>query len=489
MGFGLTASGFILKDYGQFREEIRSLFRAKFGPAINLNQYEPFGQLVDIMSEKLAELHEELQSVHNSQAPSKAFGASLENVGELTGVLRKPATKGNGVITASGVLGTIIPVNSIVSVSGNSDSRFVTIAEATIAAGVNEIQNLEFSATPDAGQFTIVYDGEETSPILFSDNAATIQGYLNALPSLSGVTVSGSFAGDFVITFTGSDGQKPQNLLIFGSNSLEASSVAVSLSFTRTTAGVLPNVDIDVEAESAGLIEAPAGSLTVIETVVPGWNSVTNALDIVPGTEIETDAEYRLRRAQTPSLFGSATEEALRSSVLSLADVDACRVFSNRTSVTDGNGRPPKCFEVIVLGGDEDQIANAIWLDMPAGIESFGEINVSIVDSQGFNQTIKFSRPEEVDIYIDVTLTVDDDYPVGGDDAVKDAIVSFARENFSIGNDVLTYKILCAIAEVNGIIDVVIDIGTTISPSGDANITIEDYQIASFDTSRITVTS
>lgn len=501
MAFGVTLEGFNLKRLADSQAEIEQELRNGLGNGINLLPTELLGQIVGIFAERDALIWEAILAVYNSQYPDTASGVSLDNVVSITGIKRLEATKGSGTAAngnagiAYGTLATIIPAGSIISVDGNPEARFVTTNVAVIGAGTNEVQDIDFSAVPDAGNWTLIFDSDETGTLAFNDNAAAVQSALNALPSLSAVTVSGNYTAGFTVTFAGADGSQDQPLLQIGTNTLTASAVQVNVTFVQTTPGVLPNVAVDVEAETAGEIPAYANTLTVIETPVAGWASFNNPFDITPGKNIETDAELRLRRAITLATAGAGTIEAIRSAILAIDEVEACVVYENIDDVTDGFGRPPHSVEAVILGGDDDEIADVIWVTAPAGIKKHGSETVGIIDSQGFNQTIKFSRPDEVDIYLELDITIDTpNFPIGGDAALKQQIVDYARENFSIGDDVIvfgTISIASAIGEVggvSGIIDYEIRIGTSASPTLDDNIVIAPDEIAAFDTSRITIT-
>lgn len=500
MAFGITPQGFSLKRLSDSRDEIETELRGALGNGINLLPTELLGQIVGIFAERDALIWEALLAVYNSQYPDTASGVTLDNVVSITGIKRLEATKGTGLAATSnaciayGTVGTVIPAGSIVSVDGNPTARFVTVTAVTIAAGTDEVQDIDFTAVPDAGNWTLIFDGEETGTLTFSDNAAAVQSALNALNGLSSVTVSGNYSAGFTVTFAGADGSIDQPLLQIGTNTLTAAAVQVNVSFAETTPGVLPNVSVDVEAESAGEIPAYANTLTVIETPIAGWDLFNNPNDITPGKNIETDAELRLRRKITLATAGAGTVEAIRSAILGIDEVEACVVYENIDDVTDIFGRPPHSVEAVVLGGDNDDIANTVWVTAPAGIKKYGGVTVVIVDSQGFNQTIKFSRPDEIDIYLELDITVDNTFPIGGDDSLKEQIVAYCLANFSIGDDVIvfgTISIASAIGEeggVAGIIDYEIRIGTTASPTLDNNITIAPDEISRFDTSRITIT-
>lgn len=488
MAFGLTNSGFEIKRLNDIKEEIEATLRASFGPGINLLPTELLGQLVGMFSEREALIWEALKAVYDSFYPDTADGINLDNVVAITGIKRLEATKGTGIGVAYGTLGTIIPAGSIVSVDGNPEARFVTTQIATIGAGTNEVQLIQFSAVPTSGSWTLIFDGDETGVLAFNDNAAAIQSALNALPSLSGITVSGNYTTGFTITFAGADGSQNQDLIVGGTNTLTASSVQVNLSFSTTTQGVLPNVSITLQAEQAGQIIAYANTLTVIESPIAGWASFNNLTDITPGNEIETDSALRIRRNRTLATAGAGTVEALKSRILEIDEVENARVFENDTDITDAFGRPPHSFEAVVLGGDNQEIRDTIWQVKPAGIRSYGDVSGSITDSMGFSHTVQFSRPTPVSIYVIVNIVSNpSEFPVGGATAVAQSIVNFSEETFGIGDDVIMIKLFSAIEDIAGVLDCDFLIGTSPAPATDANIAINDDEISDWDTARITV--
>lgn len=489
MAFGLTDDGLVIKRFSDIKSEIEIVLRDTFGNGINLLPTELVGQFVSIISEREALIWEKLQDVYDSFSPANSSGVSLDNAVSITGIQRLEATKGTGTVTAYGTLSTVIAAGSIVSVDGNADARFVTLEDATIGAGTNEVQDIDFDAVPDSGSWTLVFDGDETSSLNYNANASTIQSALNSLSGLSDVTVLGDYSSGFTVTFAGADGSVDQPMLQIGTNTLESSSVEVSVSFTETVKGILPNVDINIEAESAGLIPAYAGTLTVIETPIAGWDSVSNDSDITAGTNVETDAELRLRRLQTLATPGTTTPDAIRAKILAIDEVDACKVFENTNNFVDAQGRPPHSFEAVVLGGDNQEIVNTIWSNKPIGISPYGSSSGTAVDNAGTNHTVYFSRPTEIDIYVIVNLTINSDYPSGGDDAVKEAIVEYALNNFGIGDDVITVRFFTPLNEIDGVTDIEILIGTSISPTTDNNILIAENEISNFDTANITVNS
>jgi uncharacterized phage protein gp47/JayE len=485
MAFGLTQSGFVSKRIADIQTEIETSLRSELGNSINLLPSSVFGQLVGIFSERESELWELAEAVYNSQYPATAEGLTLDNVVSLTGLTRQPGTRSTVDLIFKGTAGTIIPAGSVFSVLNDTTARFVLANDLTLIAGVDEVQTLTFGATPDAGSFRLSLNGEETALINFNSLAADVENALNALSSLSSVLVAGDFLTGFVITFQGVDGKEDKPLLEVVSNTLTASTVAVTTSIVETTKGV-PSGSATLEAEDIGEKTAPARALTVIENPITGLDNVVNVADALVGRDIEDDASLKQRRENSLQRAGAGTLGAILSILADLDGVTAVVGFEN-TALIEVDGRPPKSFEMVVQGGDLDEIATEIFENKPAGIETFGSITRPLTDSQGFAQTVKFSRPTGIEIWVEIDLSVDANYPADGDDQVQAAIVAFGN-GLGIGQDVIVFpKLICSIDSIPGITDVEIRVGTSASPTASDNIQVDAAEISEWDTSRVLV--
>jgi uncharacterized phage protein gp47/JayE len=325
-----------------------------------------------------------------------------------------------------------------------------------------------------AGTWKIKYKNEETSVLAFNANAATIQAAINALNGLSGVTVTGTYGGGFVVTFAGADGKQNQPLLVISLNTL-----SVTVTVTETTAGV-PQATVTMTAENTGPITAPAGTLTEIATPVFGLNSTKNSEDAIVGRNVETDAEYRVRREQELQGAGSGTVEAIRAALLEVDGVTQAIVFENDSMVTDLDGLPAKSVRAFVQGGIDQEIADKLWLAKGGGIETSGDELEVVNDSQGLPHNIYFSRPVNVPIYITIEITKDFSAASNIATQVRDALEAFIN-GLEIGQDVVVYPhLICALDQIQGIIDIEIGIGTSAAPplGQDANIAIEINELA-----------
>lgn len=233
---------------------------------------------------------------------------------------------------------------------------------------------------------------------------------------------------------------------------------------------------------------AIAGTVTVIDTPIVGWLSVDNAADALEGTDEETDPELRARREKSTGIDGQSVINAIFAAVANVPGVTAVTVLENDTDATV-DGLPPHSFHVIVVGGTDEAIAEQIWLKKPAGITSFGTTTKEVLDSQGIPHNISFSRPVEIDIYVEMDLTTDSEYPENGDDLIKQAIVDYANAEFSLGDDVIYTRLYTPINSIPGHQVDTLEIDIVSPPTGTTNITIDPTEISVFLIANITVNS
>jgi len=246
-------------------------------------------------------------------------------------------------------------------------------------------------------------------------------------------------------------------------------------------------------ASVTGAISAVAGTVTVIDTPVAGWDTVTNAADATEGEDEESDAELRVRRNLSFG-SGSITQiDSLLSEILNIVTVTEAIVYENDTTATDPNGIPPHSVAAVVEGGTDAEVAQAIFNKKSAGIGTDGTTAIVVADSQSINHTINFRRPTLIPIYVEVTITQLTGYPATGDDQIKQAIVDYANGNliegkgYGISDDVIYSELYIPINSIPGVQvdDLTLDIVTP--PVLRVNTVIDVFEKSDFDTSRITI--
>lgn len=272
--------------------------------------------------------------------------------------------------------------------------------------------------------------------------------------------------------------------------------------FVTTSSATLPNGDVSVDAPVEaveGGVEGNVGAntLTVMPDPPAGIEEATNTSETSGGTERETDDELRERAKSELAEGTSATAAALITGAKALDGVKSVSIFINDTNEdnTGSGGLPDHSFELVVEGGNDNEIAQMIAETKAAGDTSYAgafgnSVSVTATLPNGQDYEIDFSRPITVPIYVDIDMDVTEEYE--GDDAVRDSIVSYlgglfttgneADGQLSVGDDVIYGEVEYAIRDVQGVYDInSLEIDTVDPPTGTTNITIDDNETATSD--------
>lgn len=254
---------------------------------------------------------------------------------------------------------------------------------------------------------------------------------------------------------------------------------------------------VDIEAEKAGSDgNAPANTITEIVTPIFGVESVNNPEPILGGRDEETDVELKERYDRSFGIGGSSTIPSIEAALLALPRVRDARVFEN-TKMDEINGIPPKSIAPFVFGGDDEEIAKTIFLMKPGGIQSYGTTEITVTDSRGEQHIIGFTRPNTIHIYVHVELKTNGNFPLDGYEQVRTKIIEYiggydedATEynGLGLGEDVIYTKIIAAIQQVDGIVDIpVLLVDTQDPPTATGNIEIALNEVAQTDFEKVTV--
>ena len=112
-------------------------FQSEF-PEINVLQRGSFERgILVAMSRRFSESYEQLRILRQQLFVDTATGESLERRGSYRKITRIAATSAAGFVTATGVVTSVIPINSILATPDGA--TFKTQAVATITANLNSV--------------------------------------------------------------------------------------------------------------------------------------------------------------------------------------------------------------------------------------------------------------------------------------------------------------------------------------------------------------
>lgn len=257
-------------------------------------------------------------------------------------------------------------------------------------------------------------------------------------------------------------------------------------------------ISVQSKAKVAGITgNVPAGAINSIKTPVAGIDSVTNLNPATGGRGIETNAEERQRYKDLPAATGSSIA-AVEAAVANIGSVISTSSYENKSNFTDANNLPAHSFEIVVVGGIglESEIAQTIFDNGPAGIGSYGNIEVPIVDDNGVENIVKFSRPIDVNVFVEIDLLTNPSWSDEAKPLMKTEIVEYIGGSDDSGNEydgvgtgktVRMWKILASLEEFSGIDTITVRLGLTASPVEPNNLVFQAREKPVTDFSKIVI--
>ncbi len=482
---GLTAQGFTPKSLTDIRTDIGNRLKLALGSDLDVSATSRTGQFIDITSDEINDVWQGLQDVYNSSFPDTASKSSLDNVVAITNTVRKTQSSSSANVFLAGDAATVVPGGSTIQKTG-TDRNFTTQLSNTIP---NTSNLIALSNVAQAGDITLSWDGTPIAAINWNDTTSAIETKIEAHADITAVTVTGGFDSlGFIHILFETDVLGSRAVTIDASTLTRNSDALVSNGYFSTDTGVA------VLAVITGSTSVPQVSLTTIVSTVTGWNAVVNFGLGVAGNDEESDPNLRVRRDGELQKSGTATLGGARELIQAVVNVGSVTIIENDTSSTDSEGREPKSYEVYVEGGDDDDVAQAVYDSKPSGIRVVTTVagpsqrTGNIIDVNGVATTLTFSEPVAVPMLIVVTGTKDADYPTDGDQQIKDTLVAFFL-TFILNQDVLNHDLFTPVNTIPGLLTVVITQDTVAggAPST-ANTAIDVEEIATLINANITVT-
>lgn len=181
------------------------------------------------------------------------------------------------------------------------------------------------------------------------------------------------------------------------------------------------------ECETEGAIIASPNTLTKIITTVAGWDTVNNIQSATVGTLEESQQAFEKRRYDSVALNSRGTTSSVYARVLQLDNVVGCYVVDNKTNIVktiDNYDLKPHSIYVAVLGGNNQEIAEAIYKSLSAGCDYNGNTTIDVTDENTKSvESVTFMRPIQQNVYIKVNL-FNKDLPNDYEDLIKNAVIN-----------------------------------------------------------------
>ena len=221
-----------------------------------------------------------------------------------------------------------------------------------------------------------------------------------------------------------------------------------------------------------------AGTITIITNPKTGITSVSNAASFEGGRNTETDDEFRARYYVSTDFAGGVNLDAIIAAIYENVEaVIAVTGEENDTDETNASGLPPHSIELVVYGGLDEEIAKSIHRRKGAGIQTYGNVTVPVVDAAGNIKNICFSRPAPVNVWVKVfNLQTDNTFPLDGIEQIKQRLAEYigsdTRGGLNIGQNVICVALPTEVFKVQGVVDFDLQISSDGETYSWKNITI-----------------
>lgn len=155
-----------------------------------------------------------------------------------------------------------------------------------------------------------------------------------------------------------------------------------------------------------GSVYADIGDIDTIVTPTQGWSSVYNFVEATLGQEKEKDSELKARQAASTALPSKTIIDGTKGAIAAVKNVTRYRVYENDTEDIDEKTLPPHSICAVVEGGNEYEIAEAIYNKKTPGCYTYGDIETNVIDVYGqvAHPPIRFFRPRYIEVYATITV-------------------------------------------------------------------------------------
>ena len=425
--FGITPQGIVVRRLDTIMDELHTDLSEGWNVNTRINPKSYLNVQLTAFADKIAELWEVGEQIYHSMYPFSAEDMSLDNSVQYGGVTRENARPTIYPIHCECVDGTVIPRGTLIRTSTNPAIHFIAGEYAVITRSAFNRAVISVAVIQPAAIYTIALNGE-----LFSYTSAPTDAATDILNGIAANITDEAF----IVSVDAANARLSIQAADFNTTNV------LTLSGNLTTASVTGIVRF--HSEMNGVVPLPDGVITQIVTAVNGLIGVVNLLPFIAGRLRQTDVE--LRQSYIDKIFNRSSRmlESIRSAILqNVQGVTSTVGYQNDTNVTDADGRWPHSIEMIVDGGDADEIAAQIWDKKAAGIQTFGGTEVIVTGDEGEPITIRFNRPEYVYVWFQVTISLNpaEILPPNYVEAITDIIIE-AMARVELGRPIIPQRLI-----------------------------------------------
>lgn len=442
-GYGLTTKGPNIKRLDTILEDMHRGLSERWGVNTRQNPESLLNHLLTNVADRIAELWEFGEDVYYSEYPSTAEGASLDNAAQFGGSTREAAAKSYYPIHCTGRDGTKLAAGTLIASATNPTTQLsIKEAREITRASFNRAR-IKIASLEAQDVYTVAINGAVFSYV--SEKADT-------LTVLRGIAAAISDR-EFTATV-----QENDELLYIESKDIASTNVLI-LSENLTTETVTSIITFGTV--ETGDILIPDGVISNIVKADAGLLEVANLCGYISGRDEESD--IRFRKSYADKIFNRSSNmlESIRSAILNnVLGVRSVAPYENDSHCWYVDGelidqkdvvgtpdgyivRPPHSIEIVVDGGDSQEIARQIWDNKAGGINTVGSTVVILPGAYDEEIPVRFNRPETVYTWfrLGITLNQAEALPPNYVDLLR-GVVMENMETMNAGKDVVPQQFM-----------------------------------------------
>lgn len=387
-GYGVTENGFVLKRMDAILEEIHSDLTEGFGVDTRLAGTSFLNTIVTTFAGQIADLWETAQDSYYAKYPSTATGVNLDNAVQYGGIRRNPDKRTCYPLHCTGDDGTYVRAGAAVATDTMPEVRLYAAEGFRITRDCFNSVRVKVAAVESGAVYGVTINGSRYS---FSNTGGGSP--TDILGGLKAAIAGGEYTAEL---------NAPGNILEI-SDTVKSRRNSLSLSDNLTTDGVTTVANF--YTQEYGRITLPNGIVTKMVNNIAGFTDVTNLLEPYYGRLMETDAELRQSYIAKSALRSSTMIESIVAEILNnVPYAESASGYENDTDQADARGLPPHSVEIIVEGGDDAGIAEAILRKKAGGIQTYGSVTVNVPGKYGGEIPVRFNRPEYLYAWLKVVV-------------------------------------------------------------------------------------
>ena len=244
----------------------------------------------------------------------------------------------------------------------------------------------------------MAYDVQQALLLAYNNiSPATATGTgLDRVVALNGIRRAAASYSTCLVKLTGTAGTIVSNGIVQDSRGIQwrlPKSVTISNDGTATALATCTTI---------GRITAATGDINTIVTPTRGWTSVINGVPAIAGVNQETDSALRAKQRISTANPSNTVFEGTIGAIANVDGVVRYAAYENDTD-TERDGLPPHSITMVVDGGTDQDVAQAIYLHKTPGCYTNGDIEVNVSGSLT-DIPIRFYRPHYVEVVVTVSI-------------------------------------------------------------------------------------